>query len=127
LDSRSELQKQIRDRVQGNLAALDRVLAGQVAGNPEGGSLMNRLRFEGGWYAVLRIPAIQPDELTARELLEAGVWLHPGFFFGMSESGWLVVSLLAQPVEFTRGISLLAQYVLRNGHVTSGLDRQSLR
>lgn len=127
LDSRSELQKQIRDRVQGNLAALDRVLAGQVAGNPEGGSLMNRLRFEGGWYAVLRIPAIQPDELTARELLEAGVWLHPGFFFGMSESGWLVVSLLAQPVEFTRGISLLAEYVLRNGHVTSGLDRQSLR
>jgi len=88
---------------------------------------MNRLRFEGGWYAILRIPAIQPDELTARELLKAGVWLHPGFFFGMSESGWLVVSLLAQPVEFTRGISLLAEYVLRNGHVTSGLDRQSLR
>jgi len=126
LDSRSGLQKQIRDRVQGNLAVLDRVLAGEAAGNPEGASLMNRLRFEGGWYAVLRIPAIQPDELTAGELLEAGVWLHPGYFFGMSESGWLVVSLLTRPVEFLHGISLLVEYVLRNGHVTSDLNHQSL-
>ena len=27
-------------------------------------------------------------------LLERGVWVHPGYFFGMEESGWLVVSLL---------------------------------
>ena len=53
-----------------------------------------RLAVEGGWYAVLRIPALEPDEQTVLALLERGVWVHPGYFFGMPESGWLVVSLL---------------------------------
>ena len=52
--------------------------------------------MEGGWYATLRIPALKPDEQTVLELLERGVWVHPGYFFGMAESGWLVVSLLGR-------------------------------
>ncbi len=57
-------------------------------------SRVQRLEVEGGWYAVLRIPALEPDEQTVLALLERGVWVHPGYFFGMPESGWLVVSLL---------------------------------
>ena len=56
---------------------------------------MTRLEVEAGWYAVLRIPGLQPEEETALELLlERGVVVHPGGFFGFSGQGWLVVSLL---------------------------------
>jgi alanine-synthesizing transaminase len=80
LAGREQIQREIRARVRQNLAELDRLLATQPA------VLVNRLRIEGGWYAVLRIPATQPDEQTARELLDLGVWVHPGYFFGMGKS-----------------------------------------
>ncbi|HVZ83778.1 MAG TPA: pyridoxal phosphate-dependent aminotransferase, partial [Terracidiphilus sp.] len=54
LDGRKEIQEQIRARVAANLAELDRQLAALPA--------VDRLKAEGGWYAVLRIPALQPDE-----------------------------------------------------------------
>lgn len=96
------IQEQIRERVRTNLAELDRQLAGLPA--------TRRLDLEGGWYAVLRIPAFQPDEQTALELLDRGVWVHPGYFFGMEEIGWLVVSLLGQPAEFRTGVTTLVAY-----------------
>jgi hypothetical protein len=65
---------------------------------------------EGGWYAVLRIPALEADELTVLALLDRGVWVQPGYFFGMLESGWLVVSLLSQPEEFSTGVTGLVDY-----------------
>ena len=101
LDSRSGIQQQIRARVGANLAALDRALLPLPA--------VQRLPVEGGWYAILRIPALQPDDETVLELLEGGVWLHPGYFFGMPPSGWLVVSLLAPEEEFGRGAALLVE------------------
>ncbi len=70
-----------------------------------------RLEVEGGWYAVLRIPAVQPDEATVLSLLDRGVWVHPGYFFGMEESGWLVVSLLGPPTEFKEGVGKLVDYL----------------
>jgi alanine-synthesizing transaminase len=102
LDGRAAIQGQIRERVAANLAELDRQL-GEV---PE----LSRLEVEGGWYAVLRIPALQPDEATVLALLELGVWVHPGYFFGMAEAGWLVVSLLAASGEFSTGVTLLVDY-----------------
>lgn len=115
LDSRVWMQQQIQIRVRNNLAELDRALSGQRAGTAvgkaDGGVLVNRLKIEGGWYAVLRIPAIQPDQQTVRKLLELGIWVHPGYFFGMGESGWLVVSLLGEIAEFSEGVSLLVNYL----------------
>ena len=99
---REGIQRQIRSRVTQNLAELDRQL--------EALDVVRRLDVEGGWYAVLRIPALQPDEMTVLELLEGGAWVHPGYFFGMAESGWLVVSLLGPVVEFRTGVSLLVNY-----------------
>jgi alanine-synthesizing transaminase len=93
-----------------NLAELDR----QLARLPE----VSRLEAEGGWYAVLRIPALQPDEQTVLELLERGVWVHPGYFFGMAESGWLVVSLLGPEAEFSRGVAGLSLLGLFQGRQT---------
>jgi alanine-synthesizing transaminase len=107
LGSRFQIQKEILARVRANLAELDRQLPGLPA--------VQRLITEGGWYAALRIPALQPDEQTTLDLLERGVWLHPGYFFGMPESGWLVVSLLPGEQEFRTGVTLLVDY-LRTNH-----------
>lgn len=99
---RKEIQRQILARVTGNLAVLDRQL-GELAA-------LRRLEVGGGWYAVLRIPALQPDERTVLELLERGVWVHPGYFFGMEEAGWLVVSLLGSIEEFRTGMGRVVNY-----------------
>jgi len=104
LEGREAIQQQIRGRTAANLAELDR----QLSRLPE----VSRLEVEGGWYAILRIPALQPDERTVLALLERGVWVHPGYFFGMPPSGWLVVSLLGPVAEFNRGVSALAGYLL---------------
>ncbi len=106
LAERRAVQEQIRERTRGNLAVLDEMLAGQSA--------VNRLMVEGGWYAVLRIPAVQPDEGTVRELLEAVVWVQPGHFFGMGNAGWIVVSLLGVEAEFAKGVRHLLGYAGRN-------------
>lgn len=99
---RKGIQQQIMGRVVTNLAELDRQLQAVDA--------VRRLEVEGGWYAVLRIPALQPDERTVLDLLERGVWVHPGYFFGMEETGWLVLSLLGSVVEFKTGVSLIVDY-----------------
>jgi len=106
LDGRAGNQRQIRSRVEANLAKLDRELAELPS--------VRRLELEGGWYAVLRIPALNPDEQTVLALLERGVWVHPGYFFGMAESGWLVLSLLAPVDEFSKGVAILINYFAKN-------------
>ncbi|MGD0547691.1 MAG: pyridoxal phosphate-dependent aminotransferase [Terracidiphilus sp.] len=112
LEDRKAIQLQIRERVSANLAELDR----QLAQLPE----VSRLVVEGGWYAVLRIPALGPDEQTVLALLERGVWVHPGYFFGMKESGWLVVSLLGPIAEFRAGVTRLVEYFSSKAIRTSG-------
>jgi aspartate/methionine/tyrosine aminotransferase len=102
ISGRHEIQRQIRERVATNLANLDLQLGLLDA--------VRRLEVEGGWYAVLRIPALQADEQTVLELLNRGVWVQPGYFFGMEESGWLVVSLLGPVEEFTKGLQELVNY-----------------
>jgi alanine-synthesizing transaminase len=102
LANRGVIQKQIQDRVLVNLDELDR----QLSSLPS----LHRLPVEGGWYAVLRIPALEPDEKTALALLNLGVCVHPGYFFGMPASGWLVVSLLAPADEFSTGVTSVVNY-----------------
>ena len=103
LGGRENIQNQIRQRVGANVAELDRQLLQTPA--------VHRLEAEGGWYATLRIPALQPDEQTVLDLLNLGVWIQPGYFFGLSESGWLVISLLAPQDEFMSGVDLLVDYL----------------
>ena len=104
LAGRAGIQEQIRSRVRANLAALDAQLVRLKS--------VRRLEVEGGWYAVLRIPSLQPDIKTVHELLERGIWVQPGQFFGMPEAGRLVVSLLGPEAEFSDGLRRLEAYVL---------------
>jgi aspartate/methionine/tyrosine aminotransferase len=108
LAGREAIQNQIWSRVATNLAVLDRALQAVKA--------VQRLEVEGGWYAILRVPALEPDEQTVLALLDRGVWVHPGYFFGMAESGWLVVSLLAAEPEFSNGVNILIDYFRTSQH-----------
>jgi alanine-synthesizing transaminase len=102
LEASGAIQAQIGARVAANLEVLDRELERTPA--------LSRLKVDGGWYAVLRIPALGPDDATVLSLLDRGVWVHPGHFFGLSPSGWLVVSLLATETEFFEGAARLAEF-----------------
>ncbi len=106
IEDREKIQEQIRSRIGANLKELDRQLAGLPA--------VQRLVIEGGWYAILRIPALAPDETTVLALLNCGVWVHPGYFFGFPESGWLVLSLLGHTDEFGTGVTRLVDYLKTN-------------
>jgi len=100
LQQRHEFQRQLMSRVRGNLAELDRQLATQKA--------CSRREIEGGWYAVLRVPATRTDEEVALDLLEKeGVYVHPGHFYDFPADGYLIVSLIGSEQEFGEGIRRL--------------------
>lgn len=70
------------------------------------------LRPEGGWSAVVRVPAILGDEDLAVGLLEEhGVAVHPGYLFDFTGDGYLVLSLLPRPRVFTEGVRRLLRFV----------------
>jgi alanine-synthesizing transaminase len=70
------------------------------------------LAAEGGWSAVLRVPATADEETLALELLtNDGVVVHPGFFFDFPHEAFLVVSLLPPPDVFARGVRLILERV----------------
>ncbi|HKT51052.1 MAG TPA: pyridoxal phosphate-dependent aminotransferase [Candidatus Angelobacter sp.] len=103
LAQRHGFQQQLMARVRSNVAELDRQLSDQ--------KVCTRLEIEGGWYAVIRVPAIRSDEELALELLEEGVYLHPGHFYDFPGEGYLVVSLIARERTFAEGIEkLLAHF-----------------
>ena len=100
LDMRREFQRQLMGRVKENLAELDRQLAGQKA--------CSRLEVEGGWNAVIRVPATRSDEELALELLATrGVYVHPGHFYDFPAAGYLVLSLIAPTPGLAKGIKLV--------------------
>ncbi len=100
LAGRQGIQDQIRERVRQNVAVLESMPADQP---------VTHLKIEGGWCAILRIPALKRDENTAIQLLTNGVSVHPGYFFGLPESGWLVVSLISNIADFSTGFQQVAK------------------
>jgi alanine-synthesizing transaminase len=101
---RHEMQRQIQARVSANLDHLDLAFAGHKS--------IARLDREGGWYAILRVPATQSDEELAVALLaERGVLVHPGRFFDFPQDGYLVVSLIAPEPDFHVGIARAMEFI----------------
>jgi len=106
LEQRHRIQPALLKRAQANLLELDRQLAGQKA--------CARLHVEGGWYAVLRVPATQTDEeLVIKLLRECSVLVHPGHFYDFPSDGYLVVSLIAPEDEFRGGIHRVLEYLAK--------------
>jgi len=97
LQQRHSIQPQLLQRVRTNLDELDGRLAQQQT--------CRRLEVEGGWYAVLRVPATQSDEDLAIEILrKLAVLVHPGHFYDFPSDGYLIVSLITPPENFRHGI-----------------------
>jgi aspartate/methionine/tyrosine aminotransferase len=91
-----EVRRAIAERVAGNRRALASALPASAP--------CTLLPAEGGWSAILRVPATQTDEAWAAQLLvEEGVLAHPGYFFDLEGGAFLVLSLLAEPAAFTEG------------------------
>jgi aspartate/methionine/tyrosine aminotransferase len=98
LDQRKKLQPLLLDRIRNNVQEFDRQLARQKT--------CERLQVDGGWYAVLRVPALQSDEDLAIDLLrKVAVLVHPGHFYDFSRDGYLVLSLITPADQFREGVS----------------------
>jgi len=92
LEQGALVRAQILARVQQNLATLRRLAAGYPS--------IDLLPVEGGWSAVLQVPAVRSEDALALELLEQDdVLVHPGYFFDFPREAYVVMSLLpAAPV-----------------------------
>ncbi|MGZ6125268.1 MAG: pyridoxal phosphate-dependent aminotransferase [Myxococcales bacterium] len=105
LARRSVFQDAARQRLRENRAAL-------AEARPPGAP-WDVLRAEGGWSEVLSVPRSRSEEQWALALLEAGVLVHPGYFFDFPSGAHLVLSLLPRPEEFARGARILADVLQR--------------
>jgi len=95
LGGRNVVVDRIRERVNGN----ERRLRDHL-GKSGAIRVMSR---RGGWTAVLRVPRVRSEEAWCLELLERGVFVHPGHFYDFPEETWLVLSLLPVPEVFIAG------------------------
>jgi len=91
LDSGANVRAQIQERIRTNLSTLRAIAATHPS--------CDVLPMEGGWSAVLRVPATEPEEQLVLDLLQQEhVLVHPGYFFDFDHEAFLVVSLLP-PVD----------------------------
>jgi alanine-synthesizing transaminase len=110
IEAGRDIRASIQERISRNLASLQRVVAGE--------SPASLLTPEGGWSAVLRVPATRSEEaLVLRLLNEFHVLVHPGYFFDFVTEAFLVVSLLPAPSDFDEGIR----------RVLAGIDTGAMR
>ena len=104
LDRGASIRTAIQERIKWNLAALKAVVARHAA--------CDLLRTEGGWSAVIRVPATRSEEQLALELLRTeGILVHPGYFFGFPREAHVVVSLLPPPEVFETAVARLLTFV----------------
>jgi aspartate/methionine/tyrosine aminotransferase len=102
LARRAELQRPIAERVASNLASLRAHLPP--------GCPASLLEPEGGWYAVLRVPATLSEAERVEKLLEErNVLVHPGYFFDFPREAYLVLSLLPRPGAFDAGVERILE------------------
>lgn len=100
LTAGAAVRAQIHERVRGNLWSL----RDTVAQYPD----VTLLDVEGGWSAVLQVPATRSEEeMVIRLITDDGVLVHPGYFYDFAREAFLVVSLLVEPGRFAAGLERL--------------------
>lgn len=106
LDAAADLQPTIRQRLAEGRRIIDEGLRGSAA---------SRAASDGGWTALLRLPALPgfDDERWGRALLRAGVWVQPGFLFDLDRGPWVAVSLLTPSQRLQRGVAAMRAVVDR--------------
>jgi alanine-synthesizing transaminase len=100
------MRAQILARAGRNLDSLATVVSRHPA--------LNLLTPEGGWSAIVRVPAVGTEEDLVVSLAEdEGVLVHPGYFFDFAHEAFLVVSLIVPPDEFDAGVAAVARAIER--------------
>jgi aspartate/methionine/tyrosine aminotransferase len=95
-----DIRAAIADRLARNLSALRASVRARPA--------LTLVEPEGGWSAVVRVPAILSEEsLVLRLFAEQRVLVHPGYFFDFADEAYVVLSLLPAPAIFDEGITRL--------------------
>jgi aspartate/methionine/tyrosine aminotransferase len=90
-------------RLRANLTALQN-LAKFFAGT-------SVLACEGGWYAVIRVPATMSEEDLVLGLLDRErILVHPGYFFDFPREAYFVISLLPPPDTFSDAAARMLQF-----------------
>jgi alanine-synthesizing transaminase len=103
LASRFPVERALRARIAENLGLLRRTLQGSAA---------TPLFLEGGWYVIVRLPALQSEAEWVLGLLEAdGVLAQPGWFYDFLDGAHLVLSLITEHAVFALGVALIAERV----------------
>ncbi len=100
----------IRQQIQTRIASNYRALADQVVAVPSCTVLVS----DGGWYAIVQVPSIGSEEDLVVSLVDAGVVVHPGYFFDFPRESYLVVSLLTPEDDFARGIAAVLRQIERS-------------
>jgi alanine-synthesizing transaminase len=104
LECGAAIRAQIHQRVRDNLAML-RDLARSFPA-------CEVLKVEGGWSAVVRVPATRTEDQLILGLLDTeGVVVHPGYFFDFAREAFLVMSLLPPTEMLREGALRLLRYV----------------
>lgn len=109
LEARRALQAPMCARLSENLAALRSFWRNsrRAAWQP--------LKVEGGWNAVLRLPRTRSEETWVLSLLdEAGVLVHPGYFFDFPEEAFVTVSLLVDPEVLLEGTRRIDAHIAQS-------------
>jgi alanine-synthesizing transaminase len=111
LETYLRLAKQIQPLILSRLGGNLKLLRDQCSDSP-----VDVPPIGGGWYGVLRLPAIKSSEEWALELLSSeNVYIHPGYLFDFPIDACLVVSLLTPPGMFREGTRRLLQCVEKIG------------
>lgn len=96
----------VRERVRTNLAALHTMLDDDEQG------MVSVLRAEGGWNVLLRVPSVlDENELVLSMIEKHGISGQPGYFFDMTSNGYLAISLLPEPDEFSHNVQTVLDTV----------------
>jgi len=104
LEAGASVRAAIQDRIRRNLAALRAAAGGYLA--------CDVLRTEGGWSAVLRVPATRSEEQLTLDLLRTErILVHPGYFFDFPREAYVVLSLLPPPDLFADAVARLLRFV----------------
>jgi len=104
IGSGRRIRELIHGRIRQNLAELRNATSRHPA--------VELLEPEGGWSAVVRVPATVPEEAMVLSVLErTDVLVHPGFFFDFPREAFVVVSLLPETELFAGAVGRLMPFV----------------
>ena len=68
---------------------------------------------QGGWYAILKLPAVQKEEDWVMDFLKLDqVFVHPGYFFDFPQEPCIVLSLLPAEHVFQDGFTRIKRRVV---------------